>query len=162
MTRAVEPSAVFDCGDGAHQVVTLQSTGAARMSHRPRPCERCPWRSDIPTGIFPVSAFRHSAATAYDIATTTFACHMSGREKPATCAGFLMRGAEHNLAVRMALGAGRLDPLDVSDGGFPLYASYRAMAVANGVKATDRALTPCRGIDENWRVRRRRKRTAAG
>jgi uncharacterized protein DUF6283 len=146
---------VFDCGDGAHQVLTLENGDSRdRYVHRRVPCEQCPWRSDLPTGCFPASAFRRSANTARDMSSHTFACHMSGAKVLTACAGFLLRGAEHNLAVRMAAASKRFDPATVSDGGFPLYPSYRAMAVANGVPPTDRALRACRGPDEKAHPRR--------
>lgn len=148
--RELREAATFDCGDGAHQIVTLNSNGEGPLVHRVQPCEQCPWRTDVPTGVFPASAYRHSAATAYDMAQTTFACHMSGKDKPATCAGFLLRGSDHNLSVRLALTSRRFDHRGVSDGGVPLFISYRAMAVANGVSADDPALAPCRGADEDW------------
>lgn len=50
---------------------------------------------------------------------------MSGAERPATCAGFLMRGAEHNLSVRMKRMNG--DCLGVSSP-VPLYDGYGAGA----------------------------------
>lgn len=152
MPRRVRQTNVFDCGDGAHRVVTLVNDNANehRFAHRARPCGQCPWRADLPVGVFPASAFRHSAATAYDMAQTTFACHMQGKDKPATCAAFLLRAADHNLAVRMAILRDRYNPAAVDDGGFPLYRSYRAMAVANGVAPDDPALALCRGADEDW------------
>ncbi len=122
-----------------HQVVTLEG---GQGGYRRRPCSDCPWRVDA-TGEFPAAAFKHSAGTAYDMATHTFACHQSGQQKPATCAGFLLRGADHNLAVRLGRARGRFED-DVSEGGVELHASYRAMAVANGVDPDDPVLTPCR------------------
>ena len=124
-----------------HQVVTIQ--GGTQGAYRRTPCQTCPWRLDA-VGEFPAAAFRHSANTAYDMATHTFACHASGTAKPALCAGFLLRGADHNLAVRLMLIRGTLDLSTVSDGGHALYADYRAMAVANGVRAGDAALRRCR------------------
>ena len=159
--RKIHQSGVFDCGDGRHQVVTLTASGEDRLAHRAKPCEQCPWRADLPTGVFPASAFRHSAASAYDMARNTFACHMSGKEKTATCAGFLLRGADHNLSIRLAIVAGRYrGPRAVSDGGFPLYQDYRAMAEANGVDPDDDALLLCRGGDEErfWRKKERRRK----
>jgi len=94
-------------------------------------------------GEFPAEAFRHSASTAYDMSDHTFACHQSGKEKPATCAGFLLRGATHNLAVRLGYMRGRFQG-DVTDGGHELHESYRAMAIANGVDPEDPVLAPCR------------------
>lgn len=120
-----------------HQVVTVNGNG----TYRREPCAECPWRRDAPRGEFPAEAYRHSANTAYDMSTHVFSCHMSGPGKPATCAGFLMRGAEHNLSVRMKRGMS--DLLDVSSS-VPLYDDYREMAEANGVDPNDPALAGCR------------------
>lgn len=128
---------VHDGGDGEWGVVSLESFDRGFRSH---PCATCPWRKDAPTGVFPPEVFRHSARTAYDLATSKFGCHTSGREKPATCAGFLLRGASDNLAVRMS----REDFSGVHSL-VELYGSYREMAVANGVDPDDPALAPCRG-----------------
>lgn len=104
------------------------------------PCEQCPWRVDQ-TGSFPAEAFRLSALTAYDMAQNVFACHMAGAENPKTCAGFLLRGGDDNLAVRMGRAGGRY--MDVEDGGHELHESYRAMSVANGVDPSDPILRDC-------------------
>ena len=127
-----------------HQVISLEG---GSHGHRSTPCPQCPWRVDA-TGEFPAEAFRHSASTAYDMSERMFGCHASGTDKPTTCAGFLLRGADHNLAVRLACITGRLDPGTVSDGGHALHADYRAMAVAvaNGVDPHDPVLKACRGI----------------
>lgn len=122
-----------------HQVVTVSANTEA---YRRTPCGGCPWRVDQ-AGAFPAEAFRHSASTAYDMAQNRFSCHESGAEKPATCAGFLLRGADHNMAVRLDYMRGRLKN-DVCDGGHKLHESYRAMAVANGVAADDPVLEACR------------------
>ncbi len=76
-----------------------------------------------------------------------FACHKSREGGEVVCAGFLLRGADHNLAVRLSLSQGRLDPEAVSDDGHPLFPDYRSMAVFNGVDPGDRALAPCRGLE---------------
>lgn len=127
-----------------HQVVTVvsrQKPGQA-SSYRRRPCAKCPWRRDS-VGGFPAEAFRHSASTAYDMAQNTFACHDSGTKRPATCAGFLLRGSAHNLAVRLAYIQGKIGD-DVDDGGHPLFEGYREMAIANGVSPDDPVLARCR------------------
>lgn len=124
--------------DADHQVVTIRG-GKSRW--RRRPCPGCPWRRDA-TGVFPAEAFRHSANTAHDISDVKFACHQSGKDKPATCAGFLLRGADHNLAVRLARADGRMT--DVDDGGHALFDDYTEMAIANGVDPDDDALGKCR------------------
>ena len=136
-------------GDGEFAVASIVvREGPDHHSHCVRPCPECPWAKDSPIGVFPAEAFRHSARTAYDMAGTTFACHMARPEAPATCAGFLLRGAAHNLVVRLAQIRGRLDLRRVQDGGRELFSSYRAMAIANGVAADDPALAPCRSNDD--------------
>ena len=130
-----------------HQVVTVEGGGTYRRT----PCAECPWRVDN-TGGFPPEAFLHSARTAHDAALTMFACHMSGSDKPATCAGFLLRNADHNLGARLAVSKGDLDPGKVSDGGLALHPDYRTMAVANGVPADAPELVDCRGNEETARL----------
>lgn len=122
-----------------HQVLTIES---GKATYRRKPCSECPWRKDA-TGVFPAEAFRHSAKTAYDMAMETFACHQTGKTKPSVCAGFLLNGAYHNLAVRLGRMHGRFKD-DVTDGGVELHMSYRAMAVANHVDPDDPILAPCR------------------
>lgn len=122
-----------------HQVVTVASGPG---SYRRSPCPDCPWRLDA-TGIFPSEAFRHSASTAYDMAEKTFACHQSGTDKPAICAGFLLRGADHNLSVRLKRMKGTIQN-DVTDNGHALYENYKAMAIGNGVDEDDPVLKGCR------------------
>jgi hypothetical protein len=54
-----------------------------------------------------------------------------------------LRGAVHNLSVRLKSAVGQLRQ-DVGDGGHALFESYRAMAIANGVAPGDAALVRCR------------------
>ena len=147
-----DKAAVIDrrmAGDD-HAVLTVQGGGAR---YRKSPCDDCPWRRDA-VGKFPPEAFIHSASTAYDVPDqvmlmiesgkepSVFGCHSSKHSAPATCAGFLMRGAMHNMAMRMR------DHGDwesqVSDGGHELFYNYREMAVANGCDPADPALALCR------------------
>lgn len=124
-----------------HQVVSVE--GHRQGLYRRQPCAKCPWRVDA-VGEFPAEAFRHSANTAYDMAKKMFSCHESGVEKPATCAGFLLRNSENNLGARLMAARGDLDREQVHDGGHLLFESYRHMAVANGVAPDDPVLAPCR------------------
>lgn len=126
-----------------HAVLTVQNKGDGSYCYRREPCQECPWRKDSPIGAFPAEAYRLSATTAYDMAQNVFACHMSGADRPATCAGFLLRGAAHNLTIRMRLASGDLDPESVRSD-VELYDSYREMAEANGVPPDDPVLKPCR------------------
>jgi len=131
-------------------VASLRTKHSPKMAVCHKPCAQCPWRKDVPTGVFPAEAYRLSAPTAYDAAMSTFACHMKGR-KAVTCAGFMMRHSENNLAVRLNQTTGRVDLRKVTDGGFPLYRSYTDMAVANGVDPKDPVLKPVRANGQGWR-----------
>lgn len=122
-----------------HQVVTVED---ASPCYRRTPCSDCPWQKDA-VGVFPAEAFRHSASTAYDMSERKFACHQSGSRRPATCAGFLLRGADHNLAVRVLRMKGEIND-DVDDAGHELHENYAAMAIANGVDPDDETLAQCR------------------
>lgn len=123
------------------KIIQIRPAGAG--DYRKRPCSDCPWRVDA-TGEFPPEAFRLTANTAYDLSQHTFACHQAGPEKSMACAGFLLRGAYHNLAVRFRIAKGEIDPDAVEDGGVELHKNYRAMAVANGVDPDDPVLERCR------------------
>ncbi len=125
--------------DENNQVLTVEGGNG---SYRRSPCTGCPWIKDN-DGSFPAEAFRHSAHTSEDMSGTTFGCHESGTVKPATCAGFLLRGAGNNKAVRLAAMVGTYKG-DVSDDGFDLHENYRAMAEANGVDPGDSALARSR------------------
>lgn len=137
-------------GEG-HQVVTVKGT---RNRYCKTPCPECPWRLDT-VGGFPAEAFVVSAPTSYDVPDTVmrmindkeepsvFACHMHGTRNSAVCAGFLLRGAVHNLAIRHR-GITGVEISNVSSNGVALHENYRAMAVANGVPPDHPALKLCR------------------
>lgn len=120
-----------------HAVNTIEGSNG---DYCRQPCEECPWKI-ANTGSFPAEAFRISASTAYDMSFKTFGCHMSKAEKPATCAGFILQAGDDNLSVRIRRSKGAM--LDVTDGGQKLHQSYKAMAVANGVRPNDPVLEPC-------------------
>lgn len=125
----------------AHQVVTLVYTPAQLKSRSStlypiKPCPKCPWRPEN-VGLFPAEAFRHSAHTAYDQAKHIFACHSSKLENSKICTGFLLKGAEHNLSVRLLYIQGKIRP--PLEPGCELFGSYRAMAEGNGVPRDDPA-----------------------
>lgn len=126
--------------DEHNQVVTVEGGNGG---YRRTPCSGCPWRVDQ-TGSFPAEAFGHSARTAYDLSGHKFGCHETGAERPVTCAGFLLRGAYHNMAVRMACAVGQIDLPQIHDGGNELHGDYRAMAIANGLDSSDPRLKECR------------------
>lgn len=131
--------------DHDHQVLRVEGGDRKFMK---KPCPDCPWkRSSV--GIFPSEAFRVSAHTSYDMNESSFGCHSAGTENPKTCAGFLLKGAAHNLGVRLRQMTGNYDLSEVSDGGHELFNNYREMAVANGVDPEDKVLKACRD-DTEW------------
>lgn len=131
-------------------VTTVETRGAGVHAHRRKPCRECPWRMDVPPGVFPPDAFRESAPTAYDSALGTFGCHMNKLTATATCAGFLLRHGENNIGVRLALSGERINLDEVDDGGLPIYPSYREMAISNGVPADDPVLQQVRANTDVW------------
>ena len=118
-----------------HQVLTIEGGGGGYCK---KPCADCPWRKDA-VGAFPAEAFRHSASTAQDMSQNVFSCHTAGSDSPLICAGFILRGADDNLAIRMKLALGEIKG-DVSDAGHDLFDDYRSMAIANGVSDDDPVL----------------------
>lgn len=109
------------------------------MNYARKPCDECPWRKDVAPGRFPPERYRALAPTAYDMATSIFACHKSPDGKEFACAGYLLMSSAHNFSVRMA----RQSFADLASP-YPLFATYRRMAIANGVKRSDPALDKCR------------------
>lgn len=126
--------------DENNQVLALEG-GAG--TYRKTPCPGCPWVKEN-IGSFPAEAFRISAHTSYDRAMNKFGCHESGKEKPATCAGFLLRNSKNHLGVRISISRGNLDPSTLVEGERELFDSYKEMAIANGVSADDPRLALCR------------------
>jgi len=110
------------------------------MKHAKIPCAECPWRRDVPPGKFPPKRFRLFAPCSYDAARQIFACHMRKEGEEFACAGFLLQSAAHNLSVRLAKCR---QMIEVSSP-YPLYGTYREMAIANGVQPNDAALAYCR------------------
>jgi hypothetical protein len=128
-----------------HAVHTVEGGNGA---YRRSPCSDCPWRTDA-AGVFPAEAFRHSANTGVDgayfspDAMHTFACHQSGKDRPATCAGYILR-SDDAIGWRIAVAVGKFDPAKVSDDGIDLHDCYFDMAVANGVPEDDPAIQACK------------------
>jgi hypothetical protein len=57
-----------------------------------------PLAMDVKPGKFPPERYRALAPTAYDMATSVFACHMSKEGGEVTCAGYLLMQGAHNLS----------------------------------------------------------------
>lgn len=114
-----------------------------QLKAQARPCAECPWRVDVEPGKFPPSRYQALTTTAEDMSRSLFACHKSEPGAEIVCAGFLERGADHNLSARLAYIGHALEFKDRS-GGFELHEDYRAMAIANGVDPADPRLKRCR------------------
>jgi hypothetical protein len=114
---------------------------------RKTPCAECPWRKDVKTGHFPPEAYERLANTNYDMADKIFQCHDTTDETPLVCAGFLERGADHNMTVRVAYMRGEIEKKDRS-GGHKLFDNYVEMAIANGVDPDNPVLKSCRHNSE--------------
>lgn len=106
--------------------------------HPNKPCSECPWRTDVEVGHFEPERFEQLAKTAYDQSFVLFQCHRTPDGKPLVCAGFLLRGATHNLSARLNAARGAIGA--VEDGGYPLFSGYREMSEANGVDPAHPAL----------------------
>ncbi|MET9611698.1 DUF6283 family protein [Kitasatospora indigofera] len=80
----------------------------------PRPCDSCPYRRDVPSGIW--AAEEYEKLRAYDAPTAeqparTFRCHQSDADSEAgrVCAGWAGCHGETLLAPRIALLTGDID-----------------------------------------------------
>lgn len=109
------------------------------MKHAVKPCAECPWRRDVPVGKFPPERFEALASTAYDLGGTVFACHMSKEGGEFACAGFILKSSAHNMRCRLA----GMPFADVNSP-YPLFNTYREMAIANGVDECSPILDMCR------------------
>lgn len=109
------------------------------LSYRARPCQTCPWRTDVPGTMFPdTDMIKLRNADGQPGAEAWFdapmmSCH---KDQPGTshewrlCAGWLATiGADH-LGVRLAIARGRLDrdaPLSPQPGWPDLHPSTEAL-----------------------------------
>lgn len=118
------------------------------LPYMPSPCRECPWRRDVKPGKFTAARFQALARTAYDMATTIFACHMSKEGGEVACAGFVLQQGAHNLSLRMAR-----QRFEVS-ASMALFTTYRNMAIANGVRPSDPCLRDCRDDGQTHQKRR--------
>lgn len=106
---------------------------------RPRPCTSCPYRRDVPSGIWDASEYAKLPAFDGDIpdqlaagATAPFYCHQADGY---LCAGWAgCHDMTRSLAARLGVAAGRLDPAVIGyHTDVPLFGSG-AEAAAHGVR----------------------------
>lgn len=81
----------------------------------PRPCESCPYRRDVPSGVW--DATEYEKLIEYDRETFDqphglFQCHQNGRDDPSArlCAGWVAVHGDELLALRIAVATNRVDP----------------------------------------------------
>lgn len=104
----------------------------------PRPCASCPYRQDVPSGIW--AAEEYAKLPAYDNDTWAqpqglFLCHQTGSDDPGArlCAGWVGCHGGQLLALRLAVTSGRVDPTVFEyRTAAPLFASGAA-AAAHGM-----------------------------
>lgn len=80
----------------------------------PRPCESCPYRKDVPSGVWSASEYRKLLD--YDLEThhqpmMPFQCHQNGAdsEKSQLCAGWVACHGERLMALRLGVAMERID-----------------------------------------------------
>jgi hypothetical protein len=128
----------------------------------PRPCESCPYRRDVPSGIWDAEEYAklpdYDAETAYQ-APGLFQCHQQdGR----LCAGWVaVHNMEHCLALRLGVLSGAVDETDVDAivdyrTDVPLFASG-ADAAAHGLRDLARPGLEARRMADKLRRRRPRR-----
>jgi hypothetical protein len=85
----------------------------------PRPCESCPYRRDVPSGVW--SPEDYQKLPLYDAPTSeqplsAFQCHQNDRDsgKARLCAGWVGCHGDELLSLRLAVARGLADP-DVFD-----------------------------------------------
>lgn len=81
----------------------------------PRPCESCPYRRDVPSGIWDASEY--AKLPEYDRETFDqphglFQCHQNDHGDPRArlCAGWVAVHGDQLLALRIAVATNRVDP----------------------------------------------------
>lgn len=96
-------------------------------------CDECPWRTDVAVGRFPPERFIKLRNTVKQGLNPLFACHKTLEGGDEACVGYLLVDGENNFTVRLAASRGDIKRDDLHAAG-PLYESFEAMAIANGVK----------------------------
>lgn len=78
---------------------------------RPRPCASCPYRRDVPSGVWDPSEYEKLPefdGETFEQSPAVFFCH---QQDGSVCSGWLgHRPAHELLGVRLGISTGRLDP----------------------------------------------------
>lgn len=85
------------------------------MRCRRAPCDECPWRRDVPEGLYPVipstaAAVQGGPGAEAPMDAPIVACHKSPEGDDLPCAGWLAVAGVDHLGVRLAVAQGRIPP----------------------------------------------------
>lgn len=131
------------------------------LAPRRHPCPSCPYRRDVPSGIWDASEYTKLAGYDGDVpeqaaagATGLFHCHQRTGE---LCAGWVgCHDMENNLAIRMHAARVDLDAVQSYVSPVPLFASGREAAEHGKRDLTRPSEAACRKIGQLMRQRERR------
>jgi Family of unknown function (DUF6283) len=81
----------------------------------PNPCESCPYRRDVPSGVWAASEYaklREYDKQTYDQPMEPFQCHQTGADSDhwRLCAGWVGCHGQELLSLRLAVSQGTQDP----------------------------------------------------
>lgn len=103
----------------------------------PSPCSSCPYRRDVPSGIWDPSEYEKLACYDTELVFALFLCHAHGKASPSLCRGWLSVHSDC-VAVRLGLLRGRITVAQRdAEVSVPLYGS--------GAEARDAGLS---GVEE--------------
>lgn len=100
----------------------------------PRPCASCPYRCDVPSGVWDASEYDKLPAYDRDTGeqpTTLFLCHQTNADdaRSGLCGGWVRCHGQELLALRLAVTMGRVDPAVMAySTNVPLFESGSAAA----------------------------------
>lgn len=88
------------------------------ITARPSPCASCPYRRNVPSGVWAAEEYDKLRSYDGDMAQqlergglAVFLCHQNGTDGNQACSGWLgHREPSEMLAVRLGISAGHLDP----------------------------------------------------
>src|SRR5262245_53386882 len=82
------------------------------MKCRREPCSSCPYRQDVPGGVWDAEEYEKLAGFSAPFpALAYFLCHQGGTEHPQLCRGWL-KVERDSVAVRLLLHTGQLTPAE--------------------------------------------------
>lgn len=81
----------------------------------PRPCESCPYRRDVPSGVWSADEYeklREYDGQGFEQPLSVFQCHQNERsdDRARLCAGWVACHGQDLIGLRIAVARGRMDP----------------------------------------------------